>query len=68
MDCNQTVICGKIIEIENGLVKQKIGRGQEFVIHELKRLDGNVAVGQIVDILYYNGIGQPSDKSLNIER
>lgn len=59
---------GKIIEIENGLVKQKIGRGQEFVIHELKRLDGNVAVGQIVDILYHNGIGQPSDKSLNIER
>jgi len=59
---------GKILEIKNGLVQQKTGRGDEFVFHELKRLSGKVAVGRIVDINYRDGIGQVLHKSLQVER
>lgn len=61
---------GKILEIKNGLVRQKTGRGEESVIHELKRLSGSVVEGSIVDINYRNGIAFAfeSGKSLGVER
>jgi len=53
---------GKVLGITNGVVTQKIGRGEQTVSHSLDNLSSPVTVGQIIDVQYKNGIGLVCDK------
>lgn len=59
---------GRILEVERGIAVQKIGRSGEQVTHLLGRLSRPVAVGDVVDINYRNGLGQVGEPAREIER
>lgn len=43
---------GKIISIEDDVVTQKIGRGNETALHSMKKLSTGVKLGDLAEILY----------------
>ena len=48
---------GKIVDIADGVVTQKIGRDGSVVRHSLASLSGTVAIGKTASITYRNGRG-----------
>lgn len=46
---------GKVLEVTNGVVTQKIGRSGETVQHAMTDLSRPVAVGEIAEIAYKDG-------------
>ena len=48
---------GKIENVANGIVTQKVNREGETVQHGLARLSHSVKVGEVVDIKYVGGTG-----------
>ncbi|CAG0974455.1 hypothetical protein RHDC4_01492 [Rhodocyclaceae bacterium] len=59
---------GRILDIDDGLAVQKVGRGNEQVTHSLARLSRQVAVGDVVDIAYHEGRGEVVEPGRVIER
>ena len=55
---------GQVVDIANGVVLQKKGRGAEVVRHAESRLSKKVAIGEVVDIVYCDGQGQVGPKDL----
>lgn len=43
---------GKIINIDNDVVTQKVGRGNETALHSMKQLSKPVKVGDLAEIMY----------------
>lgn len=48
---------GKVLDVSDGLVIQKINRAGETVQHDLAKLSELVKAGDLVDIVYRGGIG-----------
>ncbi len=56
---------GKILDVDDGVVIQKIGRGGEAARHAVSALSRRVYEGEIVDITYVNGVGIVGGKEVN---
>jgi DNA (cytosine-5)-methyltransferase 1 len=56
---------GKVVNINGGVVTQKIGR-EELVHHELSKLEGPISIGEVVDIKYKAGLGSVAPKQLDL--
>ena len=59
---------GKILDIDDGLATQRVGRSGEIVRHSLCRLSGPVTIGSVVDVTYKDGKGVVSTQERGIER
>lgn len=53
---NEGFYCGRVIEIANGVVTQKINRAGETVRHDVSKLSEMVKSGDVVDIRYRGGM------------
>jgi hypothetical protein len=58
---------GRVLEVSGGVVLQKIGRAADAVVrHNMSRLSASVALGDVVDIKYLDGVGVVSGKGLAV--
>jgi hypothetical protein len=48
---------GKVLDVDRGVLIQKIGRGTETVTHDASKLSTPVKVGDVIDIKYVGGVG-----------
>ena len=48
---------GKVLDVERGIVIQKINRDSDTVTHDASKLSQVVKVGDVVDIKYVGGVG-----------
>lgn len=55
--CREGSYSGKVLSIEDGILTQRIGRNNETTRHRVAALVGDVAVGEVVNIAYANGVG-----------
>jgi hypothetical protein len=53
---------GRVLNIESGVVTQKVDRNGATVVHALASLSQNVVKGEVLDIRYVNGVGVVSGK------
>lgn len=61
--------CGRIVEIVDGAVVQKIGRDPDKVVrHDLLELSASVKVGDLVEIKYKAGVGTVGGPVLNASK
>jgi len=65
---NEGRYSGKILDVANGVVTQKVGRGSEVVLHSLSRLSGPVTIGAVVDVVYSGGKGVVGSLERGVER
>ncbi|MES2946933.1 MAG: GSU2403 family nucleotidyltransferase fold protein [Pseudomonadota bacterium] len=59
---------GKILDISDGLVTQRISRDGTTVVHKMSALTSAVVSGQIADITYADGVGVVWNKGTSRER
>lgn len=58
---------GPIVEVDDGVVLQKIGRDPDKVVrHDCSKLSRIPKINEIVDIKYKNGLGKVSDRAIEI--
>ncbi len=55
---------GMVLRIEAGIVEQRTGRGGEVTLHREAGLSSQVAVGDLVDIDYRNGVGVVAERGI----
>ena len=67
--CNSTspVYAGKILDVSEDVVIQKIDREGTTIRHSLAKLSMKVEVGQVVDIKYAGGVGVVSGRGIGVD-
>ena len=64
----QTVVSsGRVVDIANGVVTQKINRAGDTVQHDATKLSAAVTVGDVVDIKYVGALGVVSGLALGLQ-
>lgn len=58
---------GKVLNVANGVVTQKINREGGTVQHDLGRLSAVVGIGDVIDIEYRGGMGEVGRKDRAVE-
>ncbi|ART61532.1 hypothetical protein CBP36_21450 (plasmid) [Acidovorax carolinensis] len=59
---------GKILNVADGVVTQKVGRTGETMLHSLADLSRSVQVGEMAEITYRNGKGSVREDGLGQDR
>lgn len=58
---------GAVLSVANGVAVQKVSRDGATANHDLSKLSGKVAVGDVLDIKYQGGVGVVGSKALTGE-